>query len=60
MADQPGERPVATLTVTRDELREAIREVFYPRIPAADEVGQARVDRAVGRVIDALGLGVES
>lgn len=44
-----------SVTVTFDELREAIRLVFYPAMPAWDVNGQERIDRATRRVLEAMG-----
>lgn len=39
------------LTVSRAALREAVREWFFPSVPASDVDGQARIDRAVATVV---------
>ena len=41
--------------LTRAELREGIRAVFYPAVPASDENGQDRIDRATDRLLAAMG-----
>lgn len=55
MADGQGSA-ADVITVTRDELRRAIAERFYPRIPAADVAGQARIDRQTDHFMEALGV----
>jgi hypothetical protein len=42
------------LTITRDQLRAALAAVFYPAMPDWDETGQARIDRATQRLIEAV------
>lgn len=48
----PKEPAHVGLDLTRDQLREAVRAVFYPRIPTWDEGGQRRVDRATDRLVE--------
>lgn len=43
-------------TATPEDLRGAIRTVFYPAIPEGDVVGQERVDRTVLKVLAELGV----
>lgn len=54
----PREPAHAPLDLTVQELREGVRAVFYPAIPAYDDAGQARVDRAVERLVDAASGGM--
>jgi hypothetical protein len=42
------------VTMTRDQLRAAVAAVFYPAMPAWDEAGQVRIDRATQRLIEAV------
>ena len=42
------------LTVTWAELRAALATVHYSAIPAWDEAGQARIDRATDRLVAEL------
>lgn len=44
-----------SITVTWSELREALAACHYPAIPAWDDGGQARINRATDRLMQALG-----
>ena len=61
MTTRPRRRaPAPALTgeaivLEREELREGIRAVFYPAVPASDENGQDRIDRATERLLAAMG-----
>lgn len=39
------------VSLTWEQLREGVRATFYPSVPTWDEAGQARIDRAVDRLL---------